>query len=380
MTASIEFSSVAKRYGSVDIIPDFSLTIGAGEFIVLLGPSGCGKSTLLRMLAGLESVSGGRILLADQDVTALPPGRRGLAMVFQQYALYPHMSVFDNMAFGLRNIGIADAEVRRRVEDAARMLELDTLLQRRPAQLSGGQRQRVAIGRAVVKEPKAFLFDEPLSNLDAKLRNRTRIELARLHKRLGATMVFVTHDQVEAMTLADRIVVLNGGRVEQAGPPMDIYQRPRTRFVAGFVGSPSMNFLPVERMADQQGRIAVRLPGGAVVTTQIAATSIAGRLEVGVRPEGLRLAADGPVTGCIELLERLGERSLAHVGLGDGTVVVSEVPVNSTLAMGETVRLRPDLAQVHLFDGAGLAYHAEPASDGVPVEALLAGATAAEVR
>ncbi len=380
MTASIEFAGVAKRYGAVEIIPDFSLDIGAGEFIVLLGPSGCGKSTLLRMLAGLESVSGGRILLAGQDVTALPPGRRGLAMVFQQYALYPHMSVFDNMAFGLRNIGLADAEVKRRVEDAARMLELDALLQRRPAQLSGGQRQRVAIGRAVVKEPKAFLFDEPLSNLDAKLRHRTRIELARLHKRLGATMVFVTHDQVEAMTLADRIVVLNGGRIEQAGPPMDIYQRPRTRFVAGFVGSPAMNFLPVERMADQQGRIAVRLPGGAVVLTQVAARLIAGQLELGVRPEGLRLAADGPVTGCVELLERLGERSLAHVGLGDGTVVVAEVPVNSTLAMGETVRLRPDVDQVHLFDGAGLAHHAEPAPDGVPAEALLAGAAAAEVR
>ena len=371
MTASIEFAGVEKRYGAVEIIPDFSLDIAAGEFIVLLGPSGCGKSTLLRMLAGLEHVSGGRILLGGQDVTALPPGRRGLAMVFQQYALYPHMSVFDNMAFGLRNIGVADAEVRRRVEDAARMLELDALLQRKPAQLSGGQRQRVAIGRAVVKEPKAFLFDEPLSNLDAKLRNRTRIELARLHKRLGATMVFVTHDQVEAMTLADRIVVLNGGRIEQAAPPMAIYQRPRTRFVAGFVGSPAMNFLPVERQPDQQGRVVVRFPGGATVRTQVASVPLAGRLEIGVRPEALRLAADGPITGCVELLERLGERSLAHVGLGDGTVVVAEVPVNKPLALGETVRLQPDLDQLHVFDGEGLAHHAEPAADE-PVGLLFA--------
>ena len=368
MTASIQFDRVAKRYGSVEIIPDFTLDIAAGEFIVLLGPSGCGKSTLLRMLAGLESVSGGRILLADRDVTALPPGQRGLAMVFQQYALYPHMSVFDNMAFGLRNVGMAEAEVRRRVEDAGRMLELDTLLQRRPAQLSGGQRQRVAIGRAVVKEPKAFLFDEPLSNLDAKLRNRTRIELARLHKRLGATMVFVTHDQVEAMTLADRIVVLNGGRIEQAGPPMAIYQRPRTRFVAGFVGSPAMNFLPVERLADQQGRVVVRLPGGATLATQVPTRPLAGALEIGVRPEALKLAADGAIAGCVELLERLGERSLAHVGLGDGTVVVAEVPVNASFAIGETVRLQPELDQAHLFDGAGLAHHAEPQAVGHALE------------
>ncbi|MDH0867397.1 sn-glycerol-3-phosphate ABC transporter ATP-binding protein UgpC [Mitsuaria sp. GD03876] len=374
MTASITFAGVAKRYGAVEIIPDFSLDIRAGEFIVLLGPSGCGKSTLLRMLAGLESVSGGRILLGGTDVTALPPGRRGLAMVFQQYALYPHMSVFDNMAFGLRNLGIADAEVRRRVEEAARMLELDALLQRKPSQLSGGQRQRVAIGRAVVKEPKAFLFDEPLSNLDAKLRNRTRIELARLHKRLGATMVFVTHDQVEAMTLADRIVVLNGGRIDQAGPPMAIYQRPRTRFVAGFVGSPAMNFLPVERLNDEGGRVAVRLASGAALRTQVPATgphaaAMTGRLEIGIRPEGLRLAEDGPIAGCVELLERLGERSLAHIGLGDGAVVVAEVPVNRSFAMGEAVRLRPDLDQLHVFDGNGLAHHAEPARIDIAAEA-----------
>jgi len=361
MTASIEFAGVAKRYGPVEIIPDFSLQIAAGEFIVLLGPSGCGKSTLLRMLAGLESVSGGRIVLGGTDVTALPPGKRGLAMVFQQYALYPHMSVFDNMAFGLRNIGVADAEVKRRVTDAAQMLELDALLQRKPGQLSGGQRQRVAIGRAVVKEPKAFLFDEPLSNLDAKLRNRTRIEIARLHKRLGSTMVFVTHDQVEAMTLADRIVVMNGGRIEQVGQPMEIYQKPRTKFVAGFVGSPAMNFLPAERVADEQGCVAVRLPGGAVLYTQVPAGVESHELCIGVRPEGLKLAERGAISGSVELIERLGERSLAHVGLADGsgTVVVAEVPVQRDLALGEVVHLQPELGQLHVFDANGLAHHAE---------------------
>jgi len=362
LTASIEFAGVAKRFGAVEIIPDFSLHIEAGEFIVLLGPSGCGKSTLLRMLAGLESVTGGRIVLGGTDVTQLPPGQRGLAMVFQQYALYPHMSVFDNMAFGLRNIGLAAAEVERRVNAAAHMLELDALLQRLPGQLSGGQRQRVAIGRAVVKEPKAFLFDEPLSNLDAKLRNRTRIELARLHKRLGSTMVFVTHDQVEAMTLADRIVVMNGGRIEQVGQPMEIYQKPRTRFVAGFVGSPAMNFLPAERLADEQGLVAVRLADGAVLRTQVRAAGVGSReLCIGVRPEGLKLADSGLVSGSVELIERLGERSLAHVGLGDGTVVVAEVPVQRTLALGDVVRLQPELDQLHVFDADGLAHHAEAA-------------------
>jgi multiple sugar transport system ATP-binding protein len=364
LTASIEFAGVAKRFGAVEIIPDFSLTIAAGEFIVLLGPSGCGKSTLLRMLAGLESVSGGRIVLGGTDVTPLPPGKRGLAMVFQQYALYPHMSVFDNMAFGLRNIGLAAAEVNQRVTAAAQMLELDALLQRLPGQLSGGQRQRVAIGRAVVKEPKAFLFDEPLSNLDAKLRNRTRIELARLHKRLGSTMVFVTHDQVEAMTLADRIVVMNGGRIEQVGRPMEIYQKPRTKFVAGFVGSPAMNFLPAERVADEQGFVAVRLPGGEVLRTQVRVGVASRELCIGVRPEGLKLADDGVVSGNVELIERLGERSLAHVGLGDakGTVVVAEVPVQRALALGDVVRLQPDLDQLHVFDANGIAHHAEAAA------------------
>ncbi|MDT7838009.1 ABC transporter ATP-binding protein [Aquabacterium sp. OR-4] len=380
MSAGIEFQGVAKRYGAVEVIADFSLRIEAGEFVVLLGPSGCGKSTLLRMLAGLEGCSAGRIVLGGRDVTALPPGQRGVAMVFQQYALYPHMSVADNMGFGLRNIGLPAAQIARRVADAARMLELEPLLQRRPAQLSGGQRQRVAIGRAVVKEPQAFLFDEPLSNLDAKLRNRTRIEIARLHKRLGATMVFVTHDQVEAMTLADRVVVLDGGRIAQVAPPMAIYERPANRFVAGFVGSPSMNFLPAERRPDAQGRVALALPGGTVATTQVPAAALAGGaasgLSLGVRPEGLRLAARGPLAGRVELVERLGERSLVHVGLGpagagpagpgssgpaEACVVVADLAGQPVPALGDVVQLALDLDRAHVFDAAGHAHHAEAA-------------------
>ena len=239
----IQIVGLDKRYGSVEVIKDFNLEIEHGEFLVFLGPSGCGKSTLLRMIAGLDSVSAGQIRIAGRDVTQLAPGARDVAMVFQHYALYPHMTVYDNMAFGLRNVNVPASEIDRRVQEAARMLELTPLLQRKPVQMSGGQRQRVAIGRAVVKEPYAFLFDEPLSNLDAALRSRTRVELARLHQRLKSTMIFVTHDQVEAMTLGNRIAVLNGGKLMQLDKPMDLYQKPMNLFVAGFINSPTMNFI-----------------------------------------------------------------------------------------------------------------------------------------
>ncbi|MCW5722876.1 MAG: ATP-binding cassette domain-containing protein, partial [Devosia sp.] len=238
--ADIVLDEVSKSYGGVNVLENVSMHIRSGEFIVFLGPSGCGKSTLLRMIAGLEAVNSGQIHIGDKRVDQLPPNQRGVAMVFQNYALYPHMSVRDNMSFGLQNIGTAKAEIARRVEDAARMLEIGALLERRPSQLSGGQRQRVAIGRAIVREPKAFLLDEPLSNLDAGLRVRTRVELAQLHRRIGTTMIFVTHDQTEAMTLASRIVVMNNRRIEQIGTPMEVYSRPATRFVAAFVGSPAM--------------------------------------------------------------------------------------------------------------------------------------------
>jgi multiple sugar transport system ATP-binding protein len=353
----IEWRDVSKRYGQNTVIPNFNLSVAAGEFIALLGPSGCGKSTLLRMLAGLEPVSSGRISIGGRDVTDLAPGQRGIAMVFQQYALYPHMTVRDNMAFGLRNIRMDEAEIERRVTGAAQMLELQPLLERKPVQLSGGQRQRVAIGRAVVKEPLAFLFDEPLSNLDAALRTRTRLELARLHKRLGATMLFVTHDQVEAMTLANRIAVMHQGRIEQFAAPMELYERPATRFVAGFVGSPSMNFLPVRRAADDNGYCAVTLANGTVVRTAIASLAIEGDLELGLRPDALTPSPDGQLQGVLEVIERLGDRTLLHVQLPDGLLVVADAPRLAEPAIGSTVRLRMDLQRAHLFDAAGTAYH-----------------------
>ena len=354
----IEWAGVSKRYGQNAVIPDFNLSVAAGEFIALLGPSGCGKSTLLRMLAGLEPVSSGSIAIGGRDVTTLPPGQRGIAMVFQQYALYPHMTVRDNMAFGLRNIRMDEADIARRVNAAAAMLELQALLDRKPGQLSGGQRQRVAIGRAVVKEPLAFLFDEPLSNLDAALRTRTRLELARLHKRLGATMLMVTHDQVEAMTLADRIVVLNQGRIEQVAAPMTLYERPATRFVAGFVGSPSMNFLPAQRAPDVDGRCAVTLAGGATVRTAVPAFAANGKLELGLRPDAVTPAADGQLQGVVEVIERLGDRTLLHVQLQDGLLIVADAPPRAPEpAVGAIIRLRLDVQRAHLFDAAGTAHH-----------------------
>jgi multiple sugar transport system ATP-binding protein len=292
-------------------------------------------------------------------VTTLAPGQRDVAMVFQQYALYPHMTVRDNMAFGLRNVRTPAAEITRRVDDAARMLELGALLDRKPTQLSGGQRQRVAIGRAVVKEPAAFLFDEPLSNLDAALRNRTRVELSRLHQRLGATMVFVTHDQVEAMTLATRIVVMNAGRIEQVGTPMDVYHRPASRFVAGFVGSPSMNFIDVARAPSDGTTVRVRLPDGTVTSTRIPAGDLAdnGPLTLGVRAECLTVDPAGTLGGRAEVVERLGDRTLVHVSLAAGELVVAEAASHSDLRAGDPVRLALDPTGVHVFDATGRAHH-----------------------
>jgi multiple sugar transport system ATP-binding protein len=362
----IEWSGVSKRFGATTVVPEFSLSIRPGEFVALLGPSGCGKSTMLRMLAGLEPVSSGRIAIGGRDVTHLAPGQRDIAMVFQQYALYPHMTVRDNMTFGLRNIRLPQPEIERRLAQAAKMLELEPLLERLPAQLSGGQRQRVAIGRAVVKEPQAFLFDEPLSNLDAVLRTRTRLELARLHKRLGATMIFVTHDQVEAMTLADRIAVMQHGRIEQLAAPMTLYHRPATRFVAGFVGNPGMNFVPVRRAPDADGCVAVHLPCGALARTLVASSDLPvaamdGKLELGVRPEALTPAPDGctdaTLAGTVEVIERLGERSLLHVQMADGTLLVADCAGRPEPRASERIRLRLDIGRVHLFDAAGMAHH-----------------------
>ena len=361
MTA-LKLEQVGKSYGSIRVIERLSLEVGKGEFIVFLGPSGCGKTSLLRMVAGLEEVSEGKVLIDGQDVTHWAPGRRNLAMVFQHYALYPHMTVRANLAFGLKNIGTGDAEIARRIDEAARMLELEKLLDRKPEQLSGGQRQRVAIGRAVVKEPAIFLFDEPLSNLDAALRGRTRIELARLHQRLGATMIFVTHDQLEAMTLATRIVVMNGGAIEQIGTPAEVYRRPATRFVAGFIGTPGMNFIKVSRQADSGERVALALPGGGALVTRVPAQGPArgAALVLGVRPENLRLCdAEGAVlAGSVDLVEFLGERTLAHVRLADDSVVGATV-VGAAPQLGERVGLGIDTAEAHLFDDDGVAFHAE---------------------
>lgn len=358
--AEILLSRVSKRYGSVEVIRDLSLDIGSGELVVFLGPSGSGKTTLLRMIAGLESIDEGTLTIGGVPCESLAPGKRGVAMVFQNYALYPHMTVAENMAFGLRNIGVPNEEIRLRIAEAARMLEMDSLLDRRPSQLSGGQRQRVAIGRAIVKQPNAFLFDEPLSNLDAALRSRTRVELAELHQRLRSTMIYVTHDQVEAMTLAERIVILNDCGIEQVGTPMEVYSRPASRFVATFVGSPAMNILPVS-LSGANDTTHARLPDGSLVA--LPGAPAGDWSEMGVRPEALTVVAEGGDTsGRVFVLERLGERTLVHVRLAGGTQVIAQDVGLSTVEPGSEVQLKFNGSALHLFDKDGSAWHAhEPA-------------------
>jgi multiple sugar transport system ATP-binding protein len=351
--AEIALDKVSKRFGSVEVIRDLSLQVRQGEFVVFLGPSGSGKTTLLRMIAGLESIDDGGLTIDGVRSEGLAPGQRNLAMVFQNYALYPHMTVAENMAFGLRNIGLAADTIRARVTEAARMLEMEPLLARRPAELSGGQRQRVAIGRAIVKEPKAFLFDEPLSNLDAGLRVRTRVELAELHQRLGSTMIYVTHDQTEAMTLADRIVILNNCRIEQVGAPMEVYSHPASRFVAGFIGSPSMNFLPVT-LTGSGDRAAARLGDGAVVPLP-GAPSGQGPWEMGIRPEALSVVAEGLTKATATVVERLGDRTLVYARLLDGTQVIAQDSGKSTVKAGDVIGLAFDSSALHLFGADGQA-------------------------
>jgi multiple sugar transport system ATP-binding protein len=358
----IEVIHVSKTFGATKVLDDVSLSIRANEFVVFLGPSGCGKSTLLRMIAGLESVDSGEIRIGGQRVDHLPPGERGVAMVFQHYALYPHMTVRENMSFGLRNVNLAANEIATRVASAAKMLEIEHLLDRKPAQISGGQRQRVAIGRAIVKEPRLFLFDEPLSNLDAALRVRTRLEIAQLHQRVAAAMIFVTHDQVEAMTLAHRFVVMNYQRIEQVGTPMEIYSRPATPFVAGFVGTPAMNFVPVELVEPgAQGFARVKLPDGSVVATKVGADELPVNrpLKLGIRAESacVRPAGQGTAQGRARFVERLGDRTLVYVQLSEGTTIVGEDEGMSPVAVGDPVGLELDAAGAHLFD-TDRAWHA----------------------
>jgi multiple sugar transport system ATP-binding protein len=353
----IELSGVSKHYGAVEVIRDVSLNIEPGELVVFLGPSGSGKTTLLRMIAGLESIDKGTLTIDGVRSENLAPGRRNVAMVFQNYALYPHMTVAENMAFGLKNIRVAPDIIRERIAEAARMLEMEALLNRRPSQLSGGQRQRVAIGRAIVKEPKAFLFDEPLSNLDAALRARTRVELAELHQRLKSTMIYVTHDQVEAMTLADRIVILNDCRIEQIGSPIDVYARPASRFVATFVGSPAMNLLPIT-VSGSGDRLGARLSDGSLIELPGAPADKDWK-EIGVRPESLTVVAQGGETSATAVVvERLGERTLIYARLADGTQVTAQDRGLSSVEPGGVVQLKFDTTALHLFAADGSAWHA----------------------
>ena len=352
--ARITLSHVDKRYPNGYIASrDLSLEIADGELLVLVGPSGSGKSTVLRMIAGLEKPTGGTISIGDRDVTRLAPQERDIAMVFQSYALYPHMTVRENMAFGLRLRKQSNDIVARRIGEVADALGLTSMLDRKPAQLSGGQRQRVALGRAIVREPKAFLFDEPLSNLDARLRVETRAELARLHRRLGATMVYVTHDQVEAMTLGTRVAVLKDGVLQQVAPPMELYRQPRNQFVAGFIGSPSMNFVrgAIER---ENGRARFVAPGFSLALSDLMGTR-AGPVVLGVRPHDLALggAPDKGPSGVVTLVEPLGSEQLVYVSVPGGADLVAAVGADQAPRVDESVALRVAPGAVHLFDPEG---------------------------
>jgi multiple sugar transport system ATP-binding protein len=354
---NLALRGVSKRFGSTVVLDDVSLEIGAAEFLVVLGPSGCGKSTLLRAIAGLESIDAGEIEIDGIRVDQLPPGQRGVAMVFQGYALYPHMTVRGNIAFGLQNIGTERSEIERRIAEVARMLEMQHLLDRLPSELSGGQRQRVAIGRAIVKDPKVFMFDEPLSNLDAALRSRTRQEIANLHRRIKKAMVFVTHDQTEAMTLADRIVVMNQRRIEQIGTPLQVYRQPASVFVATFIGSPAMNILPVTRTSGTAEQLCVRLADGTPIETTLprASPAAAGSLRLGLRPEALEITAPGAgdTRAEVEFVEFLGDKSHVYLSLAAGDRLVALEGAAGRLRPGDSVGVKFDRAATHLFDADG---------------------------
>jgi len=357
--AAVALRGVTKQFGQSPVLRAIDLEVADGELVVLVGPSGCGKSTLLRVIAGLEELTEGAIEIGGRRVDDLPPQERSVAMMFQSYALYPHMTAYQNMAFGLSLARYGRSEIASRVQRAAERLQIAALLERKPAELSGGQRQRVALGRAIVREPAVFLLDEPLSNLDAGLRARTRLELAKLHRELGATMVYVTHDQLEAMTLGDRLVVLREGRVEQVGAPLEIYRYPRNVFVAGFIGSPAMNFLSAGVAATDAHEVVCKLDSGTVLRANVDGARVrAGeRVTVGVRPEHLRPTDDAqaPLTGTVTAAEWIGEVCYAYLevpGARDG-LVVARLDAESPLHPGAALRLgvRPD--RVHVFDAVG---------------------------
>ncbi len=357
--ATVALTNVKKSYGDVSIIQGVDLSIRDKEFVVFVGPSGCGKSTLLRMIAGLEEITSGDLSIDGKVVNDVPPDARGLAMVFQSYALYPHMSVEKNMGFALKLAGVPKADRDAKVNEAARILQLEKLLDRKPGQLSGGQRQRVAIGRAIVRQPKVFLFDEPLSNLDASLRVQMRIEIARLHNELNATMIYVTHDQVEAMTMADRIVVLRAGKIEQVGSPLELYHFPANLFVAGFIGSPKMNLTPAKLKAMGPEGATITLPGGRDVSIPVEASNTAAPgsdVTLGVRPEQLAIGPEGPLSGTVAVVEQLGGETLIYVDIGNKTLVTVKAAGSTTFPVGAKVNVAVITDEANLFDKDGKAF------------------------
>ena len=358
--AGIELRNVRKSFGAVEVIKGIDLEIAHGEFCVFVGPSGCGKSTLLRIISGLEPLTSGDILIGDEVVNQIAAADRGLAMVFQSYALYPHMSVRQNLSFGLENTNTPRAEIKEKVAAAAKMLQIDQLLERRPKDLSGGQRQRVAIGRAVVREPRVFLFDEPLSNLDAELRVDMRGEITALHRRLGNTMIYVTHDQVEAMTMADKIAVLRLGELEQFGRPLDLYNRPANLFVAGFIGSPKMNFIKGRVSAADRNTLELEtgetlpLPSAGFTHTPGEAVTL------GIRPNHLQASEGGPIAMQVRTVEQLGGDSYLYGALANGNAMTLHVNGQTGMQAGDTIGVKPDGEHVHLFDtDTGLSLRAE---------------------
>ena len=381
--ADVQLRNVRKSFGSTHVIKGIDLDIKDKEFAVFVGPSGCGKSTLLRLVAGLEDITSGDLLIGGKKVNDLTPKQRGISMVFQSYALYPHMTVYENMAFGLEIEGAPKEAADKRVREAADILELTPLLDRQPKQLSGGQRQRVAIGRAIVRDPQVFLFDEPLSNLDAALRVQMRIEIAKLHSDMGATMIYVTHDQVEAMTLADKIVVLSAGYVEQVGSPLELYHHPQNLFVAGFIGSPAMNFVKSEVLSAETGGLRVSLPGGDSIVAAVdgGAAKVGDKVTLGVRPEHLvqrggaagaaGAAVDVPgvsspqpsmmggvsqITGTVDVVEQLGESHFIYLRLPDNDIITVRSAGDAQVRGGDTLTVDVPAAECHVFNGEGQAY------------------------
>lgn len=354
--AVLDIRNLRKTFGATEVLRAISFSADVGEFICLLGPSGCGKSTLLRCIAGLEAITSGEVMIEGREMSNVPPAERNLAMVFQSYALYPHLNVRKNMGFGLSLQGMKRAEIDKRVQEAAKILAIDGLLDRKPRQLSGGQRQRVAIGRAIVRDPSIFLFDEPLSNLDAALRTQTRYELARLHKELGRTMLFVTHDQIEAMTLSTKVVVLNAGRVEQVGKPMELYHRPANRFVAGFIGSPQMNFIPAKVRAGAGG-LHMDLAGQliALPMTPAADADPSRAAEAGLRPEHIRILPHGEsgLAARVRVVERLGAETMVFTSTASGQDLVIRADGATEVQEGDAVTLAIDPSQLHFFDHHG---------------------------